>query len=153
MTPLFKKMNLKNQTQICVLNSPESFEIEIKEINKTVPTKKTIAGLKQIDFIVVFVQTEKEIEYYLSKTLKLFTDDTVCWFAYPKGTSKKYKPTINRDNGWEILGENGFETVRAVAIDEDWSGLRFKKADKIKILIRNEKMALSKIGKSRINNK
>ena len=54
------------------------------------------------------------------------------WFAYPKGTSKKYKCDFNRDRGWDALKAAGFETVRAVAIDEDWTGLRFRRAEYIK---------------------
>ena len=49
------------------------------------------------------------------------------WFAYPKGSSKKYKSQINRDSGWEVFGREGFEPVRMVAIDEDWSAVRFRR--------------------------
>ena len=54
--------------------------------------------------------------------------DVVLWFAYPKGTSKRVAGEINRDTGWEPLLSAGFETVRLVAIDEDWSALRFRRA-------------------------
>ena len=47
--------------------------------------------------------------------------------AYPKKTSKKYSATVSRDEGWGPLGENGYETVRLIALDEDWSILRFRK--------------------------
>jgi hypothetical protein len=33
---------------------------------------------------------------------------------------------INRDSGWESIQKLGFETVRAVSIDDDWSALRFR---------------------------
>ena len=45
----------------------------------------------------------------------------------PKGTSKRYKSEIHRDTGWQAIGQAGFEPVRAVAIDEDWSALRFRR--------------------------
>jgi len=53
--------------------------------------------------------------------------DVVLWFAYPKGTSKLHSGQINRDTGWESLQPAGFETVRLVAIDADWSALRFRR--------------------------
>jgi len=53
-------------------------------------------------------------------------------FAYPKGTSKKYKCDFNRDTGWDKLKEAGFDTVRSIAIDEDWTGLRFRRKEFIK---------------------
>jgi hypothetical protein len=77
----------------------------------------------------------------------------VVWFAYPKGTSKKYKSEINRDNGWQILGELGFEGVRGVAIDEDWSALRFRRVEFIKAMNRDKKRAMITQGKARLGKK
>ena len=76
--------------------------------------------------------------------------DGMVWFAYPKGTSKKYKSEINRDNGWQILGELGFEGVRGVAIDEDWSALRFRRVEFIKAMNRDKKRAMITQGKARL---
>ena len=33
--------------------------------------------------------------------------DAVVWFAYPKGTSKRYKCEFNRDTGWAPMGAAG----------------------------------------------
>ena len=71
----------------------------------------------------------------------------------PKGTSKNYKCEFNRDTGWKILGELGFEPVRMVAIDADWSALRFRRAEFIKTMIRDAKYALSAEGKKRDQSK
>ena len=67
-----------------------------------------------------------------AKVAKRAKGDAVVWFAYPKGTSKKYKCDFNRDTGWDALKSAGFDTVRAVAIDEDWTGLRFRRVEFIK---------------------
>jgi hypothetical protein len=39
---------------------------------------------------------------------------------------------INSDNGWESIEQLGFETVRAVSIDDDWSALRFRLSQFVK---------------------
>ena len=67
----------------------------------------------------------------------------------PKGTSKKYQCTLNRDKGWEALGEAGFERVRQVAIDEDWTAIRFRRVEFIKTMTRRESFALTKQGKAK----
>ncbi len=67
--------------------------------------------------------------------------------VYPKGTSKKYTCEFNRDNGWQRLGEHGFEPVRMVAIDEDWSALRFRRAEHIKTMTRSS--AISEAGQQK----
>ena len=63
--------------------------------------------------------------------------------AYPKGSSKKYQSQINRDHGWDALGHAGFEPVRLVAIDEDWSALRFRRLEFIKNMARAEEHRLT----------
>jgi hypothetical protein len=81
---------------------------------------------------------------------KKASGDAVVWFAYPKGSSKKYKSEITRDHGWQILGELGFEGVRAIAIDEDWSAIRFRRVEFIKVMKRGHKGMMSAPGKARL---
>jgi len=54
-----------------------------------------------------------------------------------------------RDDGWQVLGDIGYEGVRMVAIDEDWSALRLRKTSYIKILKHNPKRAISREGKKK----
>jgi hypothetical protein len=75
--------------------------------------------------------------------------DAVVWVAYPKGTSKRYRSDLNRDSGWASLGAAGFEPVRQVAIDEDWSALRFRRVEFIKSMTRSPKHALSAEGRAK----
>ena len=72
--------------------------------------------------------------------------DAIVWFAYPKRSSKKYRSQIDRDNGWNILGREGFEPVRMVAIDEDLSAIRFRRATFIKSMTRPKEYRLSERG-------
>ena len=58
--------------------------------------------------------------------------DALLWFAYPKGTSKKYKCDFNRDGGWRSVRAPGFNSVRQIAIDEDWPALRFRRSEYVK---------------------
>ena len=45
------------------------------------------------------------------------------------------------------MGEAGFEPVRMVAIDEDWSALRFRRAEFIKNMTRPEEYRYSEHAK------
>ena len=51
---------------------------------------------------------------------------------------------------WSFVGEQGFEGVRQVAIDADWSALRFRQARFIKTMKSNPKMAISEEGKKKL---
>ena len=57
--------------------------------------------------------------------------DALLWFAYPKSTSERSACEFNRDKGWDVLLGLGFDCVRQVAIDEDWSALRFRRIEYI----------------------
>ncbi len=87
---------------------------------------------KKIEFLLSFVKTKQEVETIALTLEKKLAGDAIIWFCYPKGTSKKYRVEINRDNGWDALRKLGLDTVRAVSIDEDWSALRFRKLEFIK---------------------
>lgn len=153
MTPLFKKLNFKNQPEILVLNAPASFETELTSILDFTNIKKVITKTKTIDFAIIFVLTKEQIDNSIKLIFPKLNGDAVLWFCYPKGTSKKYKCEFNRDTGWESLGQYNLEGVRQVAIDEDWSALRFRKTEFIKSLTRRESFAISKDGKERVRKK
>ena len=140
--PTFAKLNLKDQTEIVVLNAPASFESELKAL-KDVSVRRDAKG-GDIDFSLAFVTTQKEVDSLGPQVAKKAKGDAVVWFAYPKGSSKKYTSQINRDNGWAVMGKAGFEPVRMVAIDEDWSALRFRRVEFIKTMNRPEDVRLTK---------
>ena len=144
----FDKLNLKDQKQILVINAPESFEPELKTL-RGITVQRDLKNSNQVEFSLAFVTKQKEVDT-LGKTIaKKAQGDAVVWFAYPKGSSKKYKSEINRDAGWQVLGDAGFEPVRMVAIDEDWSAVRFRRADFIKSLTRGKEHRMSAQGKAR----
>ena len=147
-TPLFKKMNLKDQKEVLVLNSPSSFDKELKAL-KGVKVLKSAAGVREISFAIAFVIKEAELNNAVRTLSRLAKGDAVVWFAYPKGSSKRYKSEVNRDDSWAIVGVEGFEPVRMVAIDEDWSGLRVRRVEFIKKMIRKAEHAMSTEGKKK----
>jgi hypothetical protein len=136
MTPLFKKLNFKNQKEIFIINPPKEFELEQKEISAFVTLKNKLVQTEPIEFVLSFVKSKEEIENLTQTIIPLLKEDALLWFAFPKGSSKKYKVEINRDKGWEYLKQLGLETVRAVSIDEDWSALRFRDTKYIKVMTR-----------------
>ncbi len=150
MMPLLKKLNYKNQPVINIINAPTSFDVELKKLSEVAKIKTTIAST---NFIMLFVIQQIEINKLAPKIKKCVQDDGIIWFCYPKKSSKTYMCDFNRDTGWDALGNLGFEPVRMIAIDEDWSALRFREAKFIKTITRRESFALSKEAKERTTQK
>lgn len=153
MTPLLKKLNFKGQEQLFVLNSPESFFGELQEMKSVAKVVTDLEQNQGIEFLIAFVNTKKEIENLVRSIDRKLIGDVIFWICYPKASSKKYSCDFNRDSGFEILGEFDFEGVRQVAIDEDWSALRFRKVYYIKNITRKESFALTKEAKERTSQK
>jgi hypothetical protein len=131
MATISEKLNLKDQQEILVLNAPASFEPELARL-PVVTIHHHLESVPQIGFSLAFVTRKSEVDALAKKIAARAKGDAIVWFAYPKGTSKKFKCDFNRDTGWDALKAAGFDTVRAIAIDEDWTALRFRRKEFIK---------------------
>ena len=148
MTPLFKKLNLGTNSSILVLNAPSSFDAELEKL-VDITIQRSVTSKSTTTFIIAFAITQAELDSISKKIAKSTSGDAVVWIAYPKKSSKRYQCEFNRDTGWNVLGDAGFEPVRQVAIDDDWSALRFRRTEHIKSLTRDNSMAISSEGKRR----
>lgn len=126
MTPLFAKLNLKAQPQILVVGAPASFEPELAAL-EGVRVWRELEPLAAVHFALLFVTRQAELDALSAAVAGKAVGDALLWFAYPKRTSKRYSCEFHRDTGWDILRAHGFDTVRQVAIDPDWSALRFRR--------------------------
>ena len=131
MATLFEKLQLKDHKEILVLNAPESFENELSRL-AVLHTYRTVEALPEIRFSLAFVMSQSEVDALVPRIAARAKGDAAVWFAYPKGSSKKLKCDFNRDTGWAALHQAGFNTVRSIAIDEDWTALRFRRKEFIK---------------------
>lgn len=156
MDTLLKKLNFKEEKEILVLNSPPEYERILKDFSNSARVLTNINNIEDdqgIKFALIFLFKQED----LTKLIPLFIDslvgDAKLWVTYPKKSSKKYTSDIDRDHGWNLLGEFGYEPVRQVAFDDDLSALRFRKVNFIKNFNRNREMILSKEGRDRKDSK
>jgi hypothetical protein len=117
-------MFYKGQSPVLLLNAPAEFTsvaADLAEPVLTAPKGKT-------PFVIAFATSQAQAKKAAAAAAKTLEEDGSFWLAYPKGTSKRYKKTdINRDSGHTLLGTLGFDGVSLVAIDDDWSAMRFKR--------------------------
>ena len=132
MKNLLDKLNYKGQKRISVINAEETFVHSISSELKDVIIDRKIDPRYPYQFIMIFVKSKSEVEMLAPITLHNLMADGVLWFCYPKKSSKKYRSDIDRDHGWKALNDSGLYGIRMVAIDEDWSALRFRNIKYIK---------------------
>jgi hypothetical protein len=123
---LLDKLNYKGQKRIAVINAEEHFYKAVATELKDVITDREIDLRCPYEFMILFATSIEEVENYTPVALHNLTADGILWFCYPKKSSKKYSSDLERDHGWNTLNEAGFHGVRTVAIDDDWSAMRFR---------------------------
>jgi hypothetical protein len=131
MSPLFQKLNLKDQREIVIFNAPASFEPELKLLDG-ISVVRNPKKPQAVSFALAFATKQAELDRLSKMLASAAQGDALLWFAYPKGTSKRYQCEFNRDTGWGVIRDAGFDSVRQVAIDADWSALRFRRLNFIK---------------------
>lgn len=101
-SPLFRKLNLGAHQEIAVFNAPGSFEPELKRL-KGIKITRDPDRPKGVKFGLAFAITQAQLDR-ASKVLAAASEgDAVIWFAYPKGSSKRYTCEFNRDSGWSAI--------------------------------------------------
>ncbi len=135
-SPLFAKLNYKGQAEVYLLNAPASFEVEVAGIAGQAKVQRQMGDAREVQYALLFATRQQEVDDFATRVAELSAGDAVVWVAYPKQSSKRYRCEFNRDTGWARFGELGFEPVRQVAIDEDWSALRFRRVEHIQKMTR-----------------
>lgn len=145
-SPVIKKLNFKDQGQpVLIINAPKSYD-EIKAAFEG--EVHTQPELETYDFVQVFGASNEELQTHAKKAVSYVKEDGLLWLCYPKKSSKTYKGSdCSRETVMYHLADEGYEPVRQVAIDEDWSALRFRRPDKIKTMTRG--FAVTEVGKKR----
>ena len=126
MNAVLKKLFYKGQRPILLLNAPAEAAALAKALGA--PAHARPAARTSYGFVLAFARSLGELDAIAKTAARTLADGAMFWSAYPKGTSKKYKGAdINRDTGHARMKKHGFDGVSLVAIDDDWSAMRFKK--------------------------
>src|SRR5215203_1366619 len=84
-TPLAKKLGIKEGSRIGLVNPPENFQTELRELPNDVKFLQRLTN--SLDIILFFVRTERELARDFSKLAKKLTTNGMIWIAWPKKSS------------------------------------------------------------------
>lgn len=128
---LLQKMKIDPGQLFYLLHAPESLAEQLT----TADTVTRVGKNDQPAQVLVFARDRKEVADKVMQLPELLAPDARFWIAYPK-KSGTVPTDISRDAGWEALREAGFEPVTLVALDADWSALRFREKERIRKMVR-----------------
>ena len=120
--PLPKKLRLMRGQRAAFVNAPPGY-VAALGLPPDVPVTTTAAA--DSDFVQVFVRDSAELAAVIGDVLGHVRPDCVLWFCYPKRSSG-VPSDLTRDEGWAALYAAGWRGIASVAIDDVWSGVRFR---------------------------
>jgi hypothetical protein len=123
MTEIGKKLQLKPQSSLLLLNAPEQIASVFTLEGYHCINMLEVPHVGMYDAVQLFVRNTEELNHFVPEVIPLLTLNALFWIAYPKKSSG-IKTDINRDTGWGILKELGCELTRLVSIDDTWSSAR-----------------------------
>jgi|WetSurMetagenome_2_1015567.scaffolds.fasta_scaffold1242891_1 hypothetical protein len=123
---LIKKLQLKPGQKLFVSNPPPA---SMKELMLELP-ELTVTTQGENDAILIFINNLADVENLVSQVFPNLKPDSLFLVAYPKGSSK-IKTDVNRDTLWKATEPTGWRPVRLIALDETWSVMRFRPAEKV----------------------
>lgn len=89
------------------------------------------------DLILTFAADRAALADVAATVLPIYKRGGSLWFAYPK-KSGAVKSDLYRDAGWDPVTAAGLIPVTQIALDDDWSALRFRYRDEVPKITRKE---------------
>ena len=126
-TELLHKLQVKSGARLWLINVPQVLAEELSAGAEV----EIVHEKDAYDGVLAFFDTAAEVPAVVGRILKEMPPDGLLWVAYRKGPAAK-AAGLNRDMGWESLDEAGWRPVRSIAIDEEWSALRFRPREKVR---------------------
>jgi hypothetical protein len=126
-TSLIKKLQIKAGTRLWLINVPQALAEAISAGAEVEPVH---AG-DDYDGALAFCRSVLEVEAFSSQILERLPVDGLFWLAYRKGAAGK-ETGLSRDDGWAALDRAGFRPVRSIAIDDEWTAIRFRERALVK---------------------
>lgn len=120
-TPLIKKLGIKENFKIRVINAPANYFSLLESLpeNVTVLKRKTL----ETEFIHFFITSLSELKAQLPYLKTEIKKNGMIWISWPKKASK-IQTDVNEDKIRGFALKEGLVDVKVCAVDETWSGLK-----------------------------
>lgn len=120
-TPLAKKLGIKENSKIRLVNEPEYYFGLFTDFPSTVTVVKDKKVKK--DLIHFFTKREAELRKEIINLKNEIAPNGIIWISWPKKASG-VETDMNENIVRELALKNGLVDIKVCAVDEVWSGLK-----------------------------
>jgi hypothetical protein len=132
-SPTAKKLRLAAGQRVAILNAPVGYLARLSpgpaDISSEVQPSQTY------DVVQLFVNSVEELRRLGPSAIRAVKPNGLLWVTYPKGGQTRGVTDLPATPWWtqrDVLGEitsvTGYKPVAFVAIDDNYTALRFKRA-------------------------
>lgn len=125
---LVKKLRIQPGQRVLLLNAPEGYVEYLGDLPEAVQVERETVG--EYDLVHLFVRNSEDLDRLLQLAMDALKYDALFWISYPKRSSK-VTTDLSRDVLWELMADTGLRPVMQVSVDEVWSALRFRPAERV----------------------
>jgi CheY-like chemotaxis protein len=120
-TPLVKKLGIKSNSTVILINAPKDFEKSLGKLPEGVRLSRKNSGSR--DITIWFVKLTKELEGHIDKIAKK-VEKGCLWIVWPKKTSGVLSD-LTQNHVRKVGLASGLVDYKICSVDETWSGLLF----------------------------
>jgi hypothetical protein len=133
LSALAKKLRLQPAHAVAILNAPPGYLAQLDPGPTHLQVE--IKPDQTFDAVQLFVNNVEELRTLGPNAIHAVKPEGLLWITYPKGGQTRGATDLPATPWWskrdvlgEITGETGYKPVAFVAIDDNWTALRFKRA-------------------------
>jgi hypothetical protein len=128
-----KKLRLADGQKVAVLNAPDGYTSRLSPGPADIGTR--LQPAQAYDVVQLFVNSADELRRLGPDAIRAVKPEGLLWITYPKGGQARADTGLPATSSWtkrDVLGEitsvMGYKPVAFVAIDDNYTALRFKRA-------------------------
>lgn len=118
--PLWKKLGLKNDLKVAVINCPSDYHQMIGHESPRFRNWSLKVG--DLDMTHIFAHKFEDVSKYVPIAKEKIKRDGKVWVSWPKKSSKLHAG-FTEDHIRELAIEQGLVDTKVCRVDDDWSGL------------------------------
>jgi hypothetical protein len=125
---LVKKLRIQPGHRMLILKAPPGYVEELGDLPEGVEVAEQPEGT--FDFVQLFVKSLAELRSESPTAFEAVKYDGLLWISYPKKSSK-LESDLTRDVIWAEVVKTGRRPVAQVSVNDVWSAIRLRPAEKV----------------------
>jgi hypothetical protein len=124
---LLKKLRVNTDQPLFIIDLPD----DCQHLFDSVEIKRKLQGKKPVSQLILFAYDSGAFGKYLPQFADYVGHETLFWICYPKKSGAIASDLIKMEP-WQYVFDMGYRGQTSVAINDDWTGMRFTSAPKTK---------------------